>query len=144
MLQGRGVDGVDEPVTLSGGDYVGQSALIGLERGNQISLSPVNAASLSFCDIFVLTRDAAVNLLKTLSPELKKEWLELCSRHADLVDRDIENGADEFEGKKKSLSKINSLARKMEELMEKEKEIAALRGEVLALMSSRASFGDEA
>ena len=144
MLQGRGVDGVDEPVTLSGGDYVGQSALIGLERGNQISLSPVNAASLSFCDIFVLTRDAAVNLLKTLSPELKKEWLELCSRHADLVDRDIENGADELEGKKKSLSKINSLARKMEELMEKEKEIAALRGEVLALMSSRASFGDEA
>lgn len=123
---------MNEPVTLTRGDYVGQTALVGLESRGPPPESPVNAASLSFCDVFVLTRKAAIGLLSTLSPELRREWLSVTSRHAEGVVKDEESIA---EGSNQPTEEI--LAMKIGELKRKELEVSALREEVLALLGSR-------
>ena len=144
-MQGRGVEGVDEPVTLSGGDYCGHTALSSLGSGPP-PLSPENAASLSFCDVFVLTRRAATNLLGTLRPDLRSEWLSLTSRHADGVEQsDEENNAGaaragaEIEQERIGSQSLNA---KMKQLREIEFEADKLRNEIAAMIDSSALLRD--
>lgn len=137
--QGRGVEGVDEPVTLSGGDYLGETALIGLVHRGPPPRSPINAASLSFCDVFTLTRVAAIGLLDTLGDAERSEWLEITCKHAEGLVRDIEDGDAPREREKLASPRPDILASKMEELKRKEMELSSLREEVVALISSRVS-----
>lgn len=133
IIQGRGVEGVNEPISFSGGDYVGQTALVGLENRGPPPESPINAASLSFCDMFVLTRKAAIGLLSTLNPELRREWLSVTSHHAENIASDrvsLEEGSNQ--------PVVDILAVKIGELKRKELEVSALRDEVLTLLGSRA------
>ena len=141
-FEGQGVEGVDEPVTLAGGDFVGAAALSDLQCRSAPPRCPENAASISFCELFALRRAAAVGLLGSLAPELKAEWLSLTARVAEGVVRDDESGAHGSEAEA-TPGIDNVLASKIEELRLKESEISALRAgadalraDIVSLMSS--------
>mmetsp|Transcript_9583 Transcript_9583/g.15371 ORF Transcript_9583/g.15371 Transcript_9583/m.15371 type:complete len:266 (+) Transcript_9583:1532-2329(+) len=65
-FEGLEIEHVNDPITISSGDYVGQAALVELESRGPPQASPIHAASLTFCDVFKLTREAAIGLLDTL------------------------------------------------------------------------------
>ena len=144
-MQGRGVEGVDEPVTLSGGDYCGQTALASLGSGPP-PLSPDNAASLSFCDVFVLSRKAATNLLGTLRPDSRNEWLSLTSRHAEGVEQSDEENNARAAGMGAEIEQeqtgSQSLSAKINQLREIEFEADKLRNEIAAMIDSSTLLRD--
>lgn len=116
---------------------MGQTALIGLESRGPPAESPMNAASLSFCDVFTLTRKAAIGLLDTLPTELRREWLCVTLRHAEGIIRDEEEGVESIEEGGLEEPAAIILAKKIGELKRREVEVAALRDEVLALMMAK-------
>jgi hypothetical protein len=154
-LQGRGVEGLDAgsgTVTLFGGDYVGAAAVKDIATGSPPPTNEENAASISFCEVFVLARRDAIGLLHSLSPELRKEWISVTSHHAEGVihggvsgtvmddeevgltresDLQVESGVHEISED----VGFDTLREKLDELRRKEHEISTLREEVLALLS---------
>mmetsp|Transcript_27826 Transcript_27826/g.68432 ORF Transcript_27826/g.68432 Transcript_27826/m.68432 type:complete len:550 (-) Transcript_27826:197-1846(-) len=131
-------DGEDEPATISCGECVGQASLSRLELGGAPPKSPVNAASLTYCEVFVLSRAAAAGLLISLKPAERAEWLRLTARHGDGINNDAEAGVEGGGVDAGIMFGDNLLMTKLAQLREKESELISLRDEVYSLISSTA------
>mmetsp|Transcript_9589 Transcript_9589/g.15392 ORF Transcript_9589/g.15392 Transcript_9589/m.15392 type:complete len:345 (+) Transcript_9589:1532-2566(+) len=137
-FEGLEIEHVNDPITISSGDYVGQAALVELESRGPPQASPIHAASLTFCDVFKLTREAAIGLLDTLKEPERSEWLLVAAEHA--ADRVVGDVEEVLTVQKHNLSgQPNILALKVAELKRRETELHKLRSEILDIMSSSSS-----
>ena len=96
--------------------------------------------------MFLLTREAATNLLGTLGPELRNEWLSLTSRHADGVEQSDEENTSGAAGAGAEIGQEQvgaySLNAKIKQLREIECEADKLRSEIAAMIDSSALLRD--
>ena len=78
-----GIEKKGETVILTRGDYVGEAALSGLARRTIGGQSKVSATALCFCEVHVLTRERAKEMLDTLPSVVRREFEDLIRKYAD-------------------------------------------------------------